>query len=128
MIPEDKLRFRKGDLLAIGFVALLAVSVGLCFLPGSRQNASQAQIYQNGELLRTVSLSEPMEFIVDGRYSNTITVRDGKIGIAASDCPGEDCVHSGFISAPNRSVVCLPNAVEIRIVADEEAEVDFVVR
>ncbi|MBQ8917117.1 MAG: NusG domain II-containing protein, partial [Oscillospiraceae bacterium] len=45
--------------------------------------------------------------------------------IAQSTCPGEDCVHSGWISSPGRSVVCLPNRVEIRITGS--SEVDFVV-
>ena len=48
------------------------------------------------------------------------------IAITGSDCPGEDCVHSGWIKASGRSIVCLPNKVEIRIVGQSD-DVDFVV-
>ena len=127
MITQDMLRFRKGDILAVAFVILLAAAVAIGYLPAETQGECRAEIYHKGELYRTVSLQEEQEFSIESDYSNVIAVRDGKIGIVSSDCPGEDCVHSGFISAVNRSIVCLPNAVEIRIVADE-ADVDFVVR
>ena len=55
-----------------------------------------------------------------------ITVSQGKVSITSSDCPGMDCVHSGAISASGRSLVCLPNGVEVRIVGRTD-DVDFVV-
>lgn len=125
-MPQNRLRFQKGDLLAIGIVIALAVIIGILFLPKQASADCLAEIYQNGQLIRVVSLQEAQEFSVTGRYRNTITVEGGKISITASDCPGEDCVHTGFIGSSNRSIVCLPNSVEIRIVA-EESDVDFVV-
>ena len=121
----EKLRFCKGDVLAIGLVLLLAVAVLLLFLPNA-QPASQAQIYHHGKLVKTVSLTEDQVFRVDGQYHNTITVCDGKISFSDSDCPGQDCVHSGSIGSTGRSLVCLPNAVEIRV-GSGESDVDFVV-
>ena len=91
------LRFRKGDMLAVLLVAALAVFVALCFLPREDAEAVTAEIYQNGELVKTVSLNADTSFAVTGKYTNTVTVRDGKISITQSDCPGEDCVHSGAI-------------------------------
>ena len=67
-----------------------------------------------------------MSFEVTGKYTNLIIVENGSIAITASDCPGEDCVHSGAITAPGRSIVCLPNGVEVRVVG-QSADVDFVV-
>ena len=123
----EKLRFRKGDCLAIGLVIALAVIVLLCFLPGNKQPASQAEVYLNGQLVKTVDLTEDQNFTISDRYHNQIQVVDGKISIAESDCPGKDCVHSGSISTQGRVLVCLPNGLEIRITA-AEADVDFVVR
>lgn len=127
MISQDMLRFRKGDLLAVVFVLLLAAAVLLAYLPKGDATGAWAEIYRNNRLLQTVSLAEDTTFAVEGDYVNRIEVRQGKIGIAESDCPGADCVHSGFIGTPNRSIVCLPNGVEIRILG-EGADVDFVVR
>lgn len=118
--------FQKGDLLAVAAVLVLAVVTFLFFLPRSSSTPAVAQIYQNGALLMTVPLDQPQEFPVEGEYCNTITVRDGKIAITASDCPGLDCVHSGAIHSPGRSLVCLPNALEIRVVTGQ-SDVDFVV-
>ena len=123
---QEYLRFRKGDLLAILLVAALAGFVAACFLPKDSNNPVQAEIYRNGELLKTVSLDQPMSFEVTGKYTNLITVENGSIAIIASDCPGEDCVHSGAIHTSGRSIVCLPNGVEIRVVTDV-SDVDFVV-
>lgn len=118
--------FKIGDLLAIGGVLLAAALVLLVYLPRGNTDAAVAQIYQNGKLVMTLPLDQPRELPVTGGYCNTITVRDGKIAITGSDCPGQDCVHSGWLDSPGRSLVCLPNALEIRVVA-EQSDVDFVV-
>ena len=121
-----RLRFRKGDLLAIVSTLLLAVVVFVIFLPGRGGTAAIAQIYQDNTLVRTVSLETDQEFTLAGQYNMTVAVRDGKIAVTQSDCPGEDCVHSGWSDSSGRSIVCLPNRVEIRIVSDTD-DVDFVV-
>lgn len=118
--------FKKGDLLAVMAVLVLAVVTFLIFLPRSSGKPASARIYQNGMLVMTVPLDQHREFPVQGEYCNTVTVRDGCIAITASDCPGQDCVHSGAIHSPGRSLVCLPNALEIRVVTGQ-SDVDFVV-
>lgn len=123
---DMRLRFQKGDWLAVAVTLLLAAFVFAAFLPRETGNTPMAEIYLDGTLVRQVSLDTPVEFSVTGDYVNTVTVRDGKIAVTGSDCPGEDCVHSGWISASGRSIVCLPNRMEIRIVA-VSGEVDFVV-
>ena len=127
MNSMEKLQFRKGDCVAIAFVIALAVLILLCFLPGNKEPSSQAEIYLNGQRIRTVDLTENQTFTISDRYHNQIQVADGKISIVESDCPGKDCVHSGSISTQGRVLVCLPNGLEIRITAGE-ADVDFVVR
>ena len=126
MIDAKTLRFRAGDGLAIGLVVLIAISVMLCFLPQSKETADLAKIYLNGEPIKTVSLCEDQVLLIEDAYSNEITVKDGAISFTHSDCPGQDCVHSGSIRRSGRSLVCLPNRVEIRVFS-EETDVDFVV-
>lgn len=123
---RDSLRFRRGDWLAIALVAALAVAVLLCFLPGGKAPAAYAEVYLDGALYKTLPLDQDAELTVTDAYSNHITVKDGAIAFTASDCPGQDCVHSGSIHSTGRSLVCLPNKVEIRVVAGE-SDVDFVV-
>ena len=126
MAERENLRFRKGDWLAIGLVVCLAVAVFSCFLPGRNEPAAYAEVYLDGQLVKTVSLSENQTFVVDGPYVNEIAVKDGTIAFTHSNCPGQDCVHSGSIHSTGRSLVCLPNRVEIRVVSGG-SDVDFVV-
>ena len=126
MTNPDYLRFRKGDLIAIALVAVLAVIVAVSFLPSGNAQGVQAEIYQNGELVKTLSLAEETAVEITGKYTNVITVSNGEIAITASNCPGEDCVHSGAIHTSGRSIVCLPNEVEVRVV-NAQSDVDFVV-
>ena len=126
MTKPEHLRFRKGDVLAIVLVAVLAAVVAVCFLPKPQTGPVQAQIYQEGILIQTLPLDADTTFEVRGKYTNIVAVKDGSISITASDCPGGDCVHSGAIHSSGRSLVCLPNEVEVRVV-NAQSDVDFVV-
>ena len=120
-----RLKFQKGDIFAMVLVLALALAVGLLFLPKSAEGAS-VEVYHNGELVKRIPLSAQEEFTLTADYINTIRVWEGQVSIIYSDCPGMDCVHSGAISSPGRSLVCLPNGVEVRIVGNS-GDVDFVV-
>ena len=124
MISREKLKFKRGDIFAAAAIVLAAAAVMACFIP--KGNAAALEVYMAGELVKTVSLSQDTEFDITGKYVNTVTVRNGTAAITSSDCPGADCVHSGAISSAARSIVCLPNGVELRITAADD-EVDFVV-
>ncbi len=114
-----------GDAVVVGAVLLAALFVFLLFLP--KEEAAYAAVYLDGTLIDTLPLNEDVQITYTGNYHSTVTVRDGKVAVTASDCPGEDCVHSGWIDTPARSIVCLPGRLEIRITADA-SDVDFVVR
>jgi hypothetical protein len=90
--------------------------------------ADRAEIYSQGELLYTLDLSVDKTVTVSTTEggNNTITVRDGKIAVTASDCSGNDCVSCGWLDHPGQSIVCLPNGLEIRVLGIG-GDVDFVV-
>lgn len=121
-----RLRFQKGDMLVVAGVVLLAALVFVLFVPGSDLPAGRAEVYQDGKLIKTILLSQDQEFTVEGQYTGVIAVRDGKVAVIQSDCPGEDCVGCGWVGSPGKSIVCLPNRLEIRVVTGS-ADVDFVV-
>lgn len=124
---DYKLTFCKGDFIAIVLVAALAILVSFVFWTSTgTKEGSVVAVYENGKLVREIPLTDDTEFIVEGTYTNRIVVKDGKAAIVESDCPGADCVHSGWIHEAGRSIVCLPNRVEIRI--EGASDVDFVVR
>lgn len=121
-----RLSFGKGDFIVIVFVVSLAIFTGILF--GKNTNSEEADvvaIYKEGEKIQELPLDKNREIIVSNIYTNRIVIEEGKVSITESDCPGEDCVHSGWISGSGRSIVCLPNRVEIRI--EGETEVDFII-
>lgn len=122
-----KLTFCKADIFAILIVAVIAVLVLAAFWTSiGNESGSVVKIYQEGEMIKELSLDVNTEFVIQGDYENVVTIKDGKAGITTSDCPGTDCVHSGWIREAGRSIVCLPNRVELRV--EGASEVDFVVR
>ena len=122
-----RLAFRRGDLLAVALVLLLAAASALAFVPrADNKENSIVQVYMDGALVREYPLDADRTEVIVGAYSNTLTIENGRAAITKSDCPGADCVHSGWIDGAGRSIVCLPNRVEIRITG--ESEVDFTVR
>ena len=139
-----RLSFRKGDWFAI--IGVIALTIGVaCFYRSlsSTEGKQVVQIFQDNQLLKEVSLDAEETIPVEGDYRNVIEISEGVVAIVESDCPGADCVHSGSISKVGRSIVCLPNKVEVRIVGvdgstdagesnqegqNADDEVDFIVR
>ena len=110
------LSFRRGDLAAIGAVLLCALALGLAlWARAAGTDRVVARVYQEGKLVGELPLDREASLTLTGAYTNTITVRDGQVAVTYADCPGADSVHSGWVSAAGRAVVCLPNRVEIRL-------------
>ena len=131
MEREHKIRlsFCKGDVVVISFVILLAILIGVVFwMKMGTEEGNVVVIYQEGEKIQEISLATETEVLIENEYTNKLVVKDNKVAIVESDCPGMDCVHSGAISGKGRSLVCLPNRVEVRIEGEVDSEVDFIVR
>ena len=131
MAKKDGMRltFCKGDMVVIFVCLMLAVFIGVMFVRTTgTEKGGTVVIYQNGNKTQEVSLYEDGEILIENIYTNKLMVKDEKVAIVESDCPGMDCVHSGWIRGSGRSLVCLPNRVEIRIEGEADSEVDFIVR
>ena len=124
-----RLRFCIGDVIVIGFVVMLAILIGVLFwIKTGTEEGNLVVVYREGEKIQELSLNKNTEVFIENSYTNKLVVKDKKVAIVESDCPGMDCVHSGWISGKGRSLVCLPNRVEIRIEGEVDSEVDFIVR
>ena len=129
-IMDRKLRFsfRVGDLIAISLVLVLAAVIFASYFVVSKPvEKAKVQIYHNNELIKEFALNstERIEYIIDDEYYNKIVIEDGEVYFSEGNCPGTDCVHSGKISKPGRSLVCLPNKVEIRITGDSDVDIEL---
>lgn len=89
-----------------------------------------ACIYQDGILVKTVSLEKEDTFFIEGKNGayNKISVQDGSIGIVEASCPDFLCGKMGYISKGPVPITCLPNRLVIEIGSvGEEEEPDGVV-
>ena len=106
------------------FCALLAVCLGLCIpLLCPAETARSAEIISDGKSIETVSLSEDGVFVVHSPTGgeNTVTVKDGKIGVTEASCPDHYCMKRGFCNS-GTEIVCLPNKISIRFVGQQEID------
>lgn len=109
---------------AIVLLAVLAVAGILFFLLLPKDgNFLTAQIVLDQEVVAEIplsSLTETITFEVPGvEYPMVLEAEPGRIHVAHSDCPSEDCVHTGWISRSGGPIVCLPNRLIITITGSD---------
>lgn len=101
---------KKGDLIIIAVVVIL-----LLVWVFSQSGGSTVEINVNGKLYKEVPLSENNEIVVESEFGkNTVVIKNGRVSVTDSDCPGKDC-EAGYISKASRSIVCLPNRLTVII-------------
>ena len=108
------------------FAVLLLISLGAAFLIFLRPTSgSVAKIYLDGELIRSIDLSEVTEgyeFTVQSeRGVNVVRVEKGRICVKEADCPDKVCVHSGWLKNSAAPICCLPHKLVIKIEKDGDA-------
>ena len=113
--PE--LKWNRFDALVALAVVLLAVVSALCFyLPKNQSGALTVVIDISGQEVRRVPLSDFTEATVTSRgYTLHIAAEGGAVSVTDSDCPTQDCVHTGAISRAGQSIVCLPAQVVVHL-------------
>lgn len=118
---------RKADiLLAAAFVAV-GLFLSYFFFTGGEAGQT-VYITVNGEEYAWYPLSENRTVTIErDSHINKITIKDGQVSMAFSDCGGQDCIQQGKISQTSQSITCLPNRVVIEIRGDD-GEFDAIVR
>lgn len=114
---QHELKFNRFDALVALIIALLAVVAALWFyLPRSQSGQLTVVISVAGEETRRVPLSDFTETTVTGgSYTLRVSTRDGGVAVTDSDCPTQDCVHTGVITRAGQSIVCLPAQVVVHL-------------
>ena len=116
------MKFKIGDILIISFVLISALFI---LLSGKKEQGDFVVLEIDGRVIKTFSLLEDTEYTYNGDYSNTISVKNGRVCISDANCPDKTCVNSKSISNPNEVICCLPNKLLLRVVSDKN-EVDVV--
>lgn len=123
MKSSPKLKWSLWDGLVILAVLALAAACGFRFFPsGAEDTELVAVITIDGQETDRIPLRS---FPEEGRsYShNGYTLRvqasaepsEEGVSVTESDCPTQDCVHTGVISRSGQSIVCLPARIVIEL-------------
>ena len=116
---------------AVVALAVVAFAVVLIFLLRPTQgSAVTAVITLDGETVaqyRLDQLDQPETLTLnEAPYPLTIAIEPGRICIDHSECPSQDCVHTGRISRSGQQIICLPNRLVISLSGSEAEEFDAV--
>ena len=108
---------KKADGIVILAVLLLAVPAALIWAAPFSRAAGQTAVVtlNNGEAARIPLAGPDGDYPYGDRGQVVIRVENGRARFAASDCPDQLCVRSGWLSAPGRVAACLPNRCVLRI-------------
>ena len=117
MNRSPKLKPARWDALVV--LAVLALAGLLAARPlftAKTAGELTVSISVDGETVERCALSTYEGGTYESRgYTLTVEEKDGAVSVVASDCPNQDCVHSGAISRAGQSIVCLPARVAVTL-------------
>jgi hypothetical protein len=110
------------DVVAIAVVVV--ATVGLAVLQPRGGRAVEALVRcSDGE--RRVRLDVDQVLTCEGPLGQTVlSVEDGRIAIVEAPCRLQLCRRMGSTNDPSRSLVCIPNRVQVRILSGPAGEAD----
>lgn len=64
------------------------------------------------------------EIEIEGRRTTlTIGVKHNAIAVVHSGCPGQECVHVGWVEGPNQPIVCAHNGIYIEVKGSSSGDI-----
>lgn len=112
---RPELKFNRYDAVVAVVVALLAVAAALWFcLPRTQTGSLTVVISVGGQETQRTGLKDfaPTTLSHNG-YTLTVAADGDSVWVSDSDCPTQDCVHTGHIRRGGQSIVCLPAQVVV---------------
>lgn len=116
---SPKLRPSCWDALVVLAVAALAVLCALAVWGGAGADGGELTVVvsaDGAEVERFPLSGAPAESDYTGHgYTLHVSFANGEVRVARADCPTQDCVHTGAISRPGQSIVCLPARIILQL-------------
>ena len=103
------------DSVVVIFVGLLACGILYGARAGGAAEAVTAVVYADGVEIDRVRTDTPSErtYTANG-YTLHMEFCPGA-RVVSSDCPTQDCVHTGVVTYGGQSIVCLPARIVVRM-------------
>lgn len=114
----DRVRPTPLDALVALAVLAAAAAILFAFRPKSG-NFLTARIVLDNELVAELPLSALTQSVTldvpGARYPITVEAEQGRVRVSHSECPSQDCVHTGWVSRSGGQIICLPNRLVITV-------------
>ena len=130
MKRSPKLRPSLWDALVVCAVIMAAILSAVAVWGGNRSTEELTVIVSiDGEEVdrcRVAELPDADQTYTNNGYTLTVSLTEafsGEMGlqVSESDCPTQDCVHTGIITRGGQSIVCLPARIIIQLVGGAES-------
>ncbi len=83
---------------------------------GAGGPADRARIAANGQAPLEIPLSRNQQLHIHGPLGDSVLeVKDGRARFLSSPCPGQQCVHSGWLARAGDLAACLPNGITLSL-------------
>ena len=117
MKRSPELKPTKWDALVVLVVlALAGLLAARPFFAAKTAGELTVEVTVDGETVERCALSAYTGGTYESRgYTLTVAAENGAVRVSESDCPNQDCVHSGAISRAGQSVVCLPARIAVTL-------------
>ena len=118
---KKRLPLLKGDIVLITFLCILIIAL---FLPSfmAKNEKLTAEIFHNGEIVRTVSLSDCEAEEITVGDCRLLFEKDG-VSFLESSCEDSLCIKRGKLKNKGDTMACVPQKVVV-VIKGEKAE-DF---
>ncbi|WP_295615829.1 NusG domain II-containing protein [uncultured Intestinimonas sp.] len=104
---------------AVVLLLLLAAGAVLLFALPRESGPLTAVVVLDGREVARYALDDveaPTVIEVPGApYPISLELQPGRIRVAHSDCPSQDCVRTGWASRAGAQIVCLPNRLVVSL-------------
>lgn len=116
MRQSPKLRPTAPDGLVVLAVILLAAGLAFFQWRGGQAEGLTAVVSVDGaEVDRFLPEAESLRTYTNNGYTLEVACTEDGLRVTRSDCPTQDCVHTGAITRSGQSIVCLPARIIIRL-------------
>lgn len=116
MIKTNPFRIRDICFLTLLFIIGIILSIWVLFPSAPEHGILEVRL--NGQLQMKLPLEQDADREVSGSNNiiNRFQIQDGTVQMTEANCHDRTCIHTGAISRPGESIVCLPHRLVLAIV------------
>lgn len=115
-------KMKIGDFIVIGIILVLSISIYFVTTKKTSNSSNKSvQIIVDGKIYKETPLtSEDKSFTIDTKHGhNIVKIENGYVYMYESNCKDQICIRMGKIKDVGDNIICLPNRLLIKVVADD---------